>query len=107
MKENVLKELFQLSQADILDIGKIIKGYAERIHKYPSDTLLMRCIFMNGYHSIKQFCDENLITKDSNLASVLNYETANIKAYLKLKNILSIDDEIFIKIINELGELYE
>ena len=55
MKENVLKELFQLSQADILDIGKIIKGYAERMHKSSLDTLLMRCIFMNRYHSIKEF----------------------------------------------------
>ncbi len=101
-KQDVLKELFQLSQEDILDIGKIINGYEERIHKSSKDTLLMRCMFMNGYHSSKEFYNRNHITKDNSLANALNYETTNIKAYLKLKEIFNIDDELFLKILEKL-----
>ena len=72
-KEEILKNLFQLPKDDILDILEIINGYKE-----------------------------NEITKDDMLASALNYETTNIKAYLKLKNILHISSSIFKKIIEEL-----
>ena len=101
-KEEVLKNLFQLSKDDILDIFKIINGYKERVNKSKNDSLLMRCMFMRGYHSTKEFYKANKITKDNMLASALNYETTNIKAYLKLKNILNVDDEIFNKILKEL-----
>ena len=103
-KKDVLKELFQLSQEDILDIGEIINGYTERIHKSQKDTLLMRCMFMAGYHSSKEFYDKNGTTKDGNLASSLNYETTNINAYLKLKKILNINDDLFLKILEELKD---
>ena len=103
-KEEVLKNLFQLSQEDILDIGKIINGYEERIHKSPKDTLLMRCVFMAGYHCTKEFYLKNGLTKDGNLANSLNYETTNLKAYLKLKKILNIDNELFLKILEKLEE---
>lgn len=101
-KEEVLKNLFQLPKDDILDILKIINGYKERVNKSKKDTLLMRCVFMKNYHTIKEFYKENEITKDDMLASALNYETTNIKAYLKLKNILHISSSIFEKIIEEL-----
>ena len=101
-KEELLKNLFQLPKEDILDIFEIINGYKERTNKSDKDTLLMRCIFMKGYHTIKEFYKKIKITKDNSLASALNYETPNIKAYLKLKNILNIDDEIFKKIIEEI-----
>lgn len=103
-KEEVLKELFQLPKDDLLDIFEILNGYKVRINKSKSnkDTLLMRCIFMKGYHNIREFYKKIKITKDNSLALALNYETSNIKAYLKLKNILNIDDEIFNKILSEL-----
>ena len=104
-KENVLKELFQLSQEDILDIQKIINGYTQRIHKSSKDTLLMRSMFMAGYHSTKEFYDKNGITKDHNLASALNYETTNISAYLTLRVLFNIDDELFVRILDEIGEV--
>lgn len=101
-KEEILKELFQLPKDDILDILEIINGYKGRTNKSDKDTLLMRCIFMKGYHNTREFYKKIKITKDNSLASALNYETSNIKAYLKLKNFLNIDDEIFKKIIEEL-----
>lgn len=104
-KEEVLNQLFQLSKEDILDIFKIINGYKERINKGSKDTLLMRNLFMSGYHSAKEFYTFNNITKDNMLAIALNYETNNIKAYLKLKKMLNIDDEMFNKIILELEEV--
>ncbi len=104
-KENILKDLFQLSQEDILDIREIINGYTERIHKSSKDTLLMRCVFMSGYHSTKEFYDNNCITKDHSLASALNYETSNISAYLTLRGLLNIDDDLFFKILDEIGEV--
>lgn len=101
-KEEVLKNLFQLSQEDILDIGKIINGYTGRIHKSPKDTLLMRCMFIAGYHSSKEFYDRNHITKDNSLANALNYEVSDIKVYLKLKKIFNIDNDLFLKILERL-----
>ena len=104
-KENILKDLFQLSQEDILDIREIINGYTERIHKSAKDTLLMRCVFMNGYHSTKEFYNNNGITKDHNLASALKYETSNVSAYLTLRGLLNIDDDLFFEILDEIGEV--
>lgn len=104
-KEEVLKQLFQLPKDDILDIFEIIKGYKERVNKSFKDTLLMRSVFMNGYHSSKEFYTLNNITKDNMLANALNYETSNIKAYLKLKELLNINDEIFRKILLQLKEV--
>ena len=101
-KEELLKELFQLPKDDLLDIFEILNGYKGRTNKSDKDTLLMRCIFMKGYHNTREFYKENKITKDNMLASALNYETTNIRAYLKLKNILDIDNEIFKKIIEEI-----
>lgn len=101
-KEEVLKNLFQLPKEDILDILEIINGYKCRINKSRKDTLLMRCVFINGYHSMKEFWKKYNITKDQSLAVALNYEPANIKAYLKLKEILNINDELFNKILVEL-----
>lgn len=43
--------------------------------------------------------------KDKSLAVALNYESMNIKAYLELKRVLNIDDEIFNRIILELEEV--
>jgi len=101
-KEEVLKELFQLPKDDILDILEIINGYKKRVNKSKKDSLLMRCLFMKGYHKFKEFYKENKITKDNTLVSALDYETTNIRSYLKLKNILNIDDKIFKKIIEEI-----
>lgn len=63
-KEEVLKQLFQLPKNDILDIFEIINGYKERVNKSKKDTLLVRCVFMKNYHSIKEFYEKNKITKD-------------------------------------------
>lgn len=103
-KKEILKELFQLPKDDILDVLEIINGYKERVNKSKKDTLLMRYLFIKGYHNSQEFYKENKITKDSMLASSLNYETTNIGAYLKLKNILDIDDEMFNKILKEIEE---
>lgn len=103
-KEEVLKQLFQLSKDDILDIFKIINGYKERVNKSRNDTLIMRCLFMKGYHSTKEFYKEKGITKDNMLASALSYETTNIKAYLELKRIFNIGDEMFNKVLLELEQ---
>lgn len=102
MKEEVLKNLFQLSKEEILDIGEIINGYKERIKKSPKDTLLMRCVFMAGFHRMTEMYQKFNTTKDSYLSHALNYETANIKAYLELKSKLNIDYELFNKILQEL-----
>lgn len=101
-KEDVLKQLFKLSKDDILDIFEIINGYKERVNKSKKDTLLARCVFMAGYHKVSSFYKINKITKDNKLASALNYDTTNIKAYLKLKEILNIDDDTFTKILEEI-----
>lgn len=103
-KEEVLKQLFQLPKNDILDIFEIINSYKERVNKSKKDTLLVRCVFMKNYHSIKEFYEKNKITKDSMLASALNYETANLKAYLRLKNILYINNEMLNNILLELEQ---
>lgn len=101
-KRFALKCLFGLPKEDILDILEVINGYKTRANKSDKDTVLMRCVFMNGYHSMKEFWQEYNITKDQALAIALNYESVNIKAYLKLKNILNIDDFTFKKILNEI-----
>lgn len=101
-KEEILKYIFQLPKDDILDTYEIINGYKERVNKSKKDTLLMRCVFIKGYHSIKEFLKEYKQTKDTSFAKSLDYEASNIKTYLKLKNILHIDDELFNKILLEL-----
>ncbi len=103
-KGQLLKRLFQLPRKDILDIYEILNGYKERTNKSNQDTLLMRCIFMNGYHSTTEYLTKNNITKDNKLATALNYETSDIKTYFKLKNILNIDNELFNQILLELEE---
>lgn len=101
-KEEALKELFQLPKDDILDIFNIINGYKTAVNKRKPDTLLMRQIFVAGYHSIGEFYKSNKFTRDCKFADALSYGTVNITTYLKLKNILNIDDEIFKKIIEEI-----
>ncbi len=104
-KEEVLKNLFQLPKEDILDIFEIINGYKERVNKSRKDTLLMRSVFMAGYHSTNEYYKVNSVTKDNMLATCLNYETTNIKAYFEIKRILNIDDEIFNKVLSELEQM--
>lgn len=101
-KEELLKNLFQLSKEEILDIGEIINGYKERVNKSPKDTLLMRCMFMAGFHKTSEMYNRFNITKDNKLVQALNYETTNIKGYLELKSKLNIDDDLFNKILQEL-----
>lgn len=102
-KEEVLKALFQLRKEEILDIWEIINGYKERVNKGRTDTLLMRCMFMAGFHRANEMYAKFNITKDCSLASALKYGTKNIDDYITLKNKLNIDDELFIKIIKEIG----
>ena len=106
-KKCVLKSLFELPQEDIFDILEILNGYKERVNKSKKDTLLARCVFAKGYHSTKEFYNAINKTKDSNIGSALNYETTNIKAYLKLKDFLSIDDYTFSDILDEVNKLKE
>lgn len=104
-KEEILKNLFLLSSEDILDIMEIINGYKTRLNKSNKDTLLMRMVFASGLHSIKEYYTKNSITKDNSLAAILNYEATNINDYIKIKEILNIDDEMFLKILQELERL--
>ena len=101
-KKFVLSHLFTLPKEEIFDIYNIINGYKERVNKSAKDTLLARCVFINGYHKTSEFYKDNGFTKDSMCAKALNYETKNIDAYLKLKEILEIDDYTFIKILDEI-----
>lgn len=101
-KHEVLKTLFQLPKEDILDIFNIINGYKTAVNKRKPDTLLMRQIFVAGYHSIGEFYKNNNFTRDCNISDALDYGTININAYLKLKNILHIDNMTFDNILNEL-----
>ena len=59
--KEILKELFQLPKDDILDVLEIINGYKERVNKSKKDTLLMRCLFIKGYHNSRKFYKENKI----------------------------------------------
>lgn len=103
-KEEVLKQLFLLSKEDISDIYEILNGFKERINKASKDTLLARCVFIKGYHRTSEFYEKNNFTKDTMYAKALNYETKNIDAYITLKNILEINNDIFLKILNELKD---
>ena len=100
-KEDVLKQLFKLPKEEILDIYEILNGFKERINKANKDTLLARCVFIKGYHRTIEFYKKNNFTKDDMYASALNYKTKNIDAYLKLKHILEIDNDMFIEILKE------
>ena len=101
-KHEVLKNLFQLSKDDILDIFEIINGYKTAVNKRKPDTLLMRQVFVAGYHSMGEFYKNNNFTRDCNFSDALSYSTININAYLKLKNVLHIDNVTFDNILNEL-----
>ena len=100
-KEDVLKQLFKLPKEEILDIYEILNGFKTRTSKANKDTLLARCVFIKGYHRTIEFYKKNNFTKDDMYASALNYETKNIDAYLKLKHILEIDDDMFMEILKE------
>jgi hypothetical protein len=105
-KEEVLKNLFKLSQNEILDIFEILNGYKVRIKKSKKDTYLMRQVFANGYHNMNEYYKDFNITKDNSLASILNYDSKNIKDYITLKNKLNLnmeDIEIIMQEIEELG----
>lgn len=104
-KEELLKNLFLLPSEDIIDIFEIINGYKTRLNKSKKDTLLIRMLFASGYHSTKEFYIKNKITKDASLSNALNYETSNILDYLVLRKIFKIDDDIFLKILNDLERL--
>ena len=54
-KKFVLSHLFTLPKEEILDIYNIINGYKERVNKSAKDTLLARCVFINGYHKTSEF----------------------------------------------------
>ncbi len=101
-KHEVLKNLFQLPKDDILDIFEIINGYKTAVNKGKPDTLLMRQIFVAGYHSMGEFYKNNKFTRDCKFSNALSYNTMNINAYLKLKNVLHIDNMTFDNILNEL-----
>lgn len=103
-KKEVLKLLFQLPKEDILDIKDIINGYTERVNKSNKDTLLIRCLFAKGYKNSKDFYIDKGITRDNSLAQALNYNCKNIGIYLSLKDMLDIDDELFMKILREIGD---
>lgn len=103
-KKYILNALLQLPQSDILDILEILNGYKGRINKSKKDTLLVRCVFAAGYHSIKEFFKAINATKDSNIGRALNYGAIDIRTYLKLKDFLSIDDYTFGAILDEIKE---
>lgn len=102
-KEQVLKEIFNLSSQDILDILDILNGYKERINKSKKDTTLARCMFAKGYHSTKEFMNSLNITKDDSLSKALTNEISSLKTLSKLVRIFNIDDETIIKIVKEIN----
>lgn len=104
-KKYILNALLKLPQSDILDILEILNGYKGRVNKSKKDNLLVRCVFMNGYHSIKEFYKAINATKDTSIGSALNYEATDIRTYLKLKDFLSIDDYTFSDILDEIKEI--
>ena len=101
MKEEVLKNLFQLSKEEILDICEIINGYKESVKKMKNDTFALRSIYIAGYHSTGEFYKKHNLTKDCAIGQLLRGKAFNIKTYCELKNILNIDDDLFLKIILE------
>ncbi len=98
-KDAVLKNIFKLDQEDILDIEKVIHGYRSTINKCNNDTLLLRCLFAKGYHSTKEFYETIEITKDNSLSTTIFGKTDNLKSFLKLKELLDIDDNLFLEIL--------
>ena len=102
-KEEVLKQLFQLSKEDILDVLKILEGYIHRLNKSGKDTLLARSMFASGYHNTKELQEKFNITKDNSLIQALSNEIVNIKTLNILRKEFNIDNETFIEIVNELG----
>ena len=98
-KEEILKELFKLSQREIIDIYETLNGYKNAISRSGKDNLLLRCVFINGYRSTKEFYNEYNLTKDSAIATALFDGCNSLKVYLELKEKLNIDDDTFLKIL--------
>ena len=98
-KVEVLKNLFLLSQEEILDIYEILNGYKCTINKANNDTLALISVYMAGYHSTREFFKKFNITKDCSIANLLRGSAFNIKTYLEFKDMLNIDDDMFLAII--------
>lgn len=103
LKNEILNKMFlNLSQESLLDISEILKGYSERIHKSKKDTILARCMFAYGYHSIKEFMDLLNLTKDRSEMKALSNDVSSIGVLNKLRHAFNIDDSTFVKIVEEI-----
>lgn len=107
-KQQVLKELFLLPQEDIIDICNILYGYECTVNKSKKDNFATRLLYMNGYHSLKEFYEKFNLTKDEAVSKLVSCGNAsNIKTYLKLKKMLNLDDEMFCKLLSNVESKIE
>lgn len=105
-KKEVLRQLFLLNQEDILDIYEILHGYKCSVNKSKNDSFATRLVYMNGYHSLQEFYKKFNLTKDDSIAEIVSRATANIsnvKSYLRLKNMLDLDDVLFLKLLSKIN----
>ncbi len=95
----LIKIIAKLTKEEIVELTNNLNNLVKMLNK-STDTLFLRYIGLRGYHTINDFWKKNGITRDSTLDHTIKNETDSLKAYLKLKNILNIDDETFNNFIN-------
>ena len=107
-KQQVLKELFLLQQEDIIDIYNILNGYNCTVNKSKRDNFATRLVYMNGYHSLKEFYKNFNFNRDESVAKLVSSgNSSNIKTYIKLKKMLMLDDEMFCKLLSSVENKIE
>ena len=101
MKE-ILKQIFDLDKDSILKIGEIINGYKETINKSDKDNILVKKLYACGkYSSIKDFLNENKITKDNHYVKIMfdKNNRFDLDDLLFFKNTFEMSDDELLQVI--------
>lgn len=95
--ENIVKEIINLNPIQIVELSECLNNYIKIKNKSEKDNMFIRYVALRGYKSLTDFYNKLNITKDNSIASCIKEESDSLKAMLKLKRILDIDDYIFSK----------
>lgn len=99
--ENIINEIVNLKPVQIMELSECLNNYIKIKNKSEKDNMFIRYIALRGYKSLTDFYNKQNITKDTAIATCVKEETDSLKAILKLKKILNINDNNFNKYMNK------
>ena len=103
IKEDIINELVKLSQEELYELSEALNYYVKLANKTQYGGLFIKYIAFRGYDTLRSFGEANNLSyrPDTTIGLAIQGKGDSISCHIKLKNVLNIDDEIFINYMKD------